>query len=143
MSNLTDALIAAKLVGGSGGSGGGNLPEAYQNIIVAGEFEPISDTSADFTLYGYDGWIYGNFNIAEDAETQGVTIEYTFQEDVGGHVPSFWGDGGEGVTNGLSALLNIKLEAEYDGVMIARLLIGEPMAEEPTLPPCYIGYFTL
>ena len=29
MSNLTDALIAAKLVGGSGGSGGGSGPELF------------------------------------------------------------------------------------------------------------------
>lgn len=50
MSNLTDALIAAKLVGGSGGSGGGSgLPE----IEMAESTTPlIASESVSFTQQG-------------------------------------------------------------------------------------------
>lgn len=48
MSNLTDALIAAKLVGGSGGSGGGSgLPE-----IKTEEVEVIPETTLAFSSSG-------------------------------------------------------------------------------------------
>ena len=56
MSNLTDALIAAKLVGGSGGSGGGSgLPEIMSKVVivdasptfVSGEGVPPGLSTAD------------------------------------------------------------------------------------------------
>ena len=50
MSNLTDALIAAKLVGGSGGSGGGSgLPSTTYYIM---QVEPAgNDSYAGLTFY--------------------------------------------------------------------------------------------
>lgn len=59
MSNLTDALIAAKLVGGSGGSGGGSgLPEIKTETVTI-----LSEQSVAFSSIG--GGIYVG-GIAED-----------------------------------------------------------------------------
>lgn len=56
MSNLTDALIAAKLVGGSGGSGGGSgLPE-----IKTEEVEVMPETTLSFSSSG------GNYGAPTD-----------------------------------------------------------------------------
>ena len=72
MSNLTDALIAAKLVGGSGGSGGGSgLPEITTEPVVImpqatlsfTEFQGMYISSTDF--------------VATDGETYTVTWDGT------------------------------------------------------------------
>lgn len=64
MSNLTDAIIAAKLVGGSGGSGGGSgLPEIKTETVTI-----LPEQSITFSAMG-DGIYYANisgqFPIAE------------------------------------------------------------------------------
>ncbi len=115
MSNLTDALIAAKLVGGSGGSGGGSgLPEILKSVIVANSFEPTSETSADFDLTAVDGWIKGSYSFYFDAETGGLMMTYTFNPDPyeeGNVPPSFWNEGDAGTIAWLEELLNLKLAA--------------------------------
>lgn len=61
MSNLTDALIAAKLVGGSGGSGGGSgLPE-----ITTETEEILAEQSVTFSSQGgaYAGRVSGQYPI--------------------------------------------------------------------------------
>lgn len=54
MSNLTDALIAAKLVGGSGGSGGGSgLPEITTTTTTIFAEQSVAFTDLD-GIYGSD-----------------------------------------------------------------------------------------
>lgn len=64
MSNLTEALIAAKLVGGSGGSGGGSgLPEIKTEAVTI-----LPEQSITFSAMGggiYYANISGQFPIAE------------------------------------------------------------------------------
>ena len=48
MSNLTDAIIAAKLVGGSGGSGGGSGTPFGFNCYIA-KFGPVHPTSEEWS----------------------------------------------------------------------------------------------
>ena len=56
MSNLTDALIAAKLVGGSGGSGGGSLPAVTEadngNVltVVGGAWDKAAPSGGGYTV---------------------------------------------------------------------------------------------
>lgn len=88
MSNLTDALIAAKLVGGSGGSGGGSgLPEItnvekelYHGtpsfVNQGGEYlchvplsEPISVSVGDSVQFTFDGTSY-NYTVSEIQDSQ-------------------------------------------------------------------------
>lgn len=118
MSNLTDALIAAKLVGGSGGSGGGSgLPDAYNYVIVASDFGATSDYDADFYLTAVDGWIMGHFEGVTDPETGEHYLTYTFNPDPfdeGNVPPSFWGNGNANIQAGLAFLLDLKLNVGRD-----------------------------
>ena len=72
MSNLTDALIAAKLVGGSGGSGGGSgLPSSIYYIMT---LEPADDDSADITFRRPEdeyNTMFSTVRVTEDTETGG------------------------------------------------------------------------
>lgn len=71
MSNLTDALIAAKLIGGSGGSGGGSgLPNTVMQGCYYAELLGASATTADVEFYRLDGtplYVYSTLSW----ETQG------------------------------------------------------------------------
>lgn len=79
MSNLTDALIAAKLVGGSGGSGGGSgLPEitSTESIVLETQTITFTDAYADLSIDGlevgreysviYDGVTYSGLIAKKD-----------------------------------------------------------------------------
>lgn len=68
MSNLTDALIAAKLVGGSGGSGGGSgLPEIKAEAVTILPEQSITFSDVGSGLYYAS--ISGQFPIAAGATT--------------------------------------------------------------------------
>lgn len=111
MSNLTDALIAAKLMG-NGGGGGGGLPEAYNYVIVANDWEQTSEHGSDFMLSAIDGWILGHYEIIIDPETNDYHLTYTFNPDPfyeGNVPPSFWGNGSANIQAGLAYLLDLKL----------------------------------
>lgn len=79
MSNLTDALIAAKLVGGSGGSGGGSgLPEitSTESTVLETQTITFTDAYADLSIDGlevgreysviYDGITYSGLIAKKD-----------------------------------------------------------------------------
>lgn len=90
MSNLTDALIAAKLVGGSGGSGGGSgLPE-----ITTGVVPLFPESNISFEDYG-DGWYSGSFeysgglNVGEDYIFTWDGVDYTCTAHMGDFYPYF------------------------------------------------------
>lgn len=85
MSNLTDALIAAKLVGGSGGSGGGSgLPEITTEPVVM-----LAEQSVNFTGQGgaYGGQVSGQYpiNVGDNLTVTWDGVSYDcVASDVGG-----------------------------------------------------------
>lgn len=86
MSNLTDALIAAKLVGGSGGSGGGSgLPEIMGKVVIAdasptfvsGEEYPPGLSSADMPILNSNIAVGDDINVTWDgADYSGTLSDY-------------------------------------------------------------------
>ena len=92
MSNLTDALIAAKLVGGSGGSGGGSgLPEIKTETVTI-----LSEQSVAFSSMGggvYMASIPGQYTLKAGSLIttvwEGVTYDRVIQ-DFGGVLA--WGN---------------------------------------------------
>ena len=78
MSNLTDALIAAKLVGGSGGSGGGSgLPEirTETTYIVPLQAIPFADEGGG--MYAGQVSVTHSISAGSDVKTSWDGVEYT------------------------------------------------------------------
>lgn len=128
MSNLTDALIAAKLVGGSGGSGGGSgLPSTTYYIMV---LEPLDDDVAKISFYRPNGEdrdlaMYSIVNAERDAETGAERLvfnEVTVNPDAD-----------PPVTDADIAALKLKLafwqNDSYGGALLFRLITGEADGE--------------
>ena len=95
MSNLTDALIAAKLVGGSGGSGGGSGTPFGFNCYIA-KFGPVHPTPEEWDgveyyneilggpIFSFDGVLgaqLGTLYIGISEETEGEGDSYYYPGD--------------------------------------------------------------
>lgn len=77
MSNLTDAIIAAKLVGGSGGSGGGGqgggIAFGCDTFFTKWVQNTLSENVYDITIYAFGGdelHAIGTCNVSKEVDTE-------------------------------------------------------------------------
>lgn len=97
MSNLTDALIAAKLVGGSGGSGGGSgLPEITSTESTVLETQTIaftvdeSEAQADLSIDGLE--VGTEYSVTYDGVTYSGLVAKDYYGDVYLGNLAIWGE---------------------------------------------------